>query len=148
MRRATVSFDAGEPLPAAKVNSLVGSTAETSEAATREHSLDGVHSHVRFEFAMGVIALDGRAWKLEFGDRISVFANLLGGHVEIAIDDSDAPVISTSGGVGMIAHTEDGVEVPYGSFVREKDGVHCVIYPPSGAEMIFLVAVGRRKGEE
>lgn len=146
MRKATVSFVAGEPLPAAKVDALVGSTAEVSEAATREHSPEGIHSHMRFEFAMGVLALSGGAWKLEFGDRISVFANYPSGHVEIAIDHSDAPVISASSTVGLIAYTEDGVEVPYSGFVHEKD-INCVLYPPSGADMIFVIAIGRRKGE-
>jgi len=144
MRKATVSFEQGDPLPAAKVNALVGSTAEVSEAAIREHSPEGLHLDPRLEFAMAVLAKSGSSWSPEFGDRVSVSSVHPSGDIEILIDFEDTEPLSELT-VGLIAYTDMGEEVPYDKLSLSLPKATTNIRPPANANMIFVTVVGRRR---
>lgn len=144
MRKATVSFGQGDPLPAAKVNALVGSTAEVSEAAIREHSPEGLHLDPRLEFAMAVLAKSGSSWSTEFGDRVSVSSVHPSGNIEILIDFEDTEPLSELT-VGLIAYTDMGEEVPYDKLSLSLPKATTNIRPPANANMIFVTVVGRRR---
>lgn len=147
MRPTHLEFLPGEPLPAGKVNGLVGATVEVTEAATHEHSPDGLHIHIRFEMAMAVFARGKEGWSVEFGDRIGYLAPGGGGQV-CTLDTSDAQPLHPLMGVGVIAYNEHGDEVPCSAPVIETPKeYHFGMYPPAGTDWIFVVAIARRRIE-
>lgn len=147
MRKLELSFSQGEPLPASKVNSLVGSTAEISEGATHEHSPEGVHISPRFEVAMGVLEFDSNAneWVLSFGDRIEPFQTYPNGMVECVMSTEAGAPMQGSRAYGVIAYDNSGEEVPYQPAGIDSDGVHFGILPSPGVTMLFITAIARRE---
>lgn len=146
MRKVDLSFNQGETLPAVKLNALAGSTAEITEAAIHEHSPDGIHIDVRFEFAMGVLVRSGNTWTTEFSDRVEFLWELPSvGAIEIGIYVGDAlPLIPSA--TGLIAYNEDGIEVPTSAAAFGDPGyINAVLVPPPNTDMIFVVAIGRRE---
>lgn len=144
MRKAIITFKQGDPLPAGKMNSLVGSTAEVSEAATREHSPEGLHLNPRLEFAMAALAKSGSSWSTEFGDRVSISTVHPSGAIEIVIDFEDMEPLSDLT-VGVIAYADTGEEVPSDKVSFESPKATTNIKPPANANMIFVTVVGRRR---
>jgi len=147
MRKSIEQFVAGEPLPAAKINSLVGSSEEVAIAAAREHNRSGLHIHMRFEFAIGVFVFDG-SWALEFGDRMSLLS-AGADWIEVAIDLSDAALVAPTT-IGLIATTDWGEECVYdtpsvsGRTVTTKIYLRTSRRSPTGC---MVIAGGRRRDE-
>ena len=145
MRKAIITFEQGDPLPAGKMNSLVGSTAEVAEAAIREHSPEGLHLNPRFEFAIAVLVKSQESgWSTEFGDRVSISTVYPSGEIEIRIDFEDMEPLSDLA-VGVIAYADTGKEVPSETISSELTKATTRIQPPANANMIFVTVVGRRR---
>jgi len=148
MRKSIEQFVAGEPLPAAKINSLVGSSEEVAIAASREHNRSGLHLHMRFEFAIGVFVLRAGSWALEFGDRMSILS-AGADWIEVEIDLSDAALVAPTT-IGLIATTDWGEECVYdtpsvsGRTVTTKIYLRTSRRSPTGC---MVIAVGRRRDE-
>jgi len=146
MRKSIEQFVAGEPLPAAKINSLVGSSEEVAIAASKEHNRSGLHLHMRFEFAIGVFVPRDGSWALEFGDRMSLLS-AGSDWIEVAIDLSDAPLVAPTT-IGLIATTDRGDECVYDTPSVSGRTITTKIYlPHSNRDGCMVIAVGRRRDE-
>lgn len=142
MRKVDLSFSQGEPLPASKVNALVGSTAEILEGATYEHSPEGAHINPRFETACALIAFDAskNEWGFVFQDRFESVQTGGGGQralltLSAEVGDPVHPFYS----VGAIAYDDDGMEVPY-----RASGGSIQVAPPSNRSEVFVTVLMRR----
>lgn len=147
MNPTRLQFKQGDPLPAGNVNSLVGSSVELQEGVVHEHSGDGLHLDVRFEFASGVFERDGSAWRLAFGDRIDYqgynqSSNFLFG----VVIEEFASIVSAANAAGLVAFDDLGRAVPYQGLIPWYTGeAEFLLMPPSGANMIFVTVIARRE---
>lgn len=139
MRKVDLSFSQGEPLPASKVNALVGSTAEISEGATYEHSPEGAHINPRFETACALIAFDAskNEWGFVFQDRFeSVQTGGGGQRALLTLSDEVGDPVHPFYSIGVIAYDHSGMEIPY----RVSSG-RVQVAPPSGTTEVFVTVL-------